>query len=128
MKPQKSANMYSNYRYYRFFMHHYVLSIRTASFIMVNSSWTKEHIDSILRHSDPLMDAIHLLPPLLAIKLFTSDNAPATARIVYPSCDTREMSSFALIPRSRIMLSVAQFRLVVQASSYLPCLTFFPGI
>ncbi|KJA23300.1 glycosyltransferase family 4 protein [Hypholoma sublateritium FD-334 SS-4] len=96
--------------YYRFFMHHYVLSLRTASFIMVNSSWTKGHIDSILQHSDILMNAIHLLPPLLAIKFFSSDHAPARARIVYPPCDTREMSLFALIPRSRTILSVAQFR------------------
>lgn len=105
-------------------MHYYVLSLRTASFIMVNSSWTKGHIDSILQHSDILMNAIHLLPPLLAIKFFTSDHAPATARIVYPPCDTREMSSFALVPRSHTILSVAQFRLVPPC---FVCLTSIPN-
>ncbi|KAF8194196.1 mannosyltransferase [Pholiota molesta] len=78
--------------YYRLFMYYYVLSLRTSSFVMVNSSWTKNHVDSILRHSDPLIDALHMIPPLVGLKLFTSQNAPATARIVHPSCDTREMS------------------------------------
>lgn len=102
-------------------MHYYVLSLRTASFIMVNSSWTKGHLDSILQHHDILMSTIHLLPPLLTIKFFTSDHAPATARIVYPPCDTREMSSFALLPRSRTILSVAQFRSVPKV--FLFCLS-----
>ncbi|KAF9478207.1 mannosyltransferase [Pholiota conissans] len=96
--------------YYRLFMYYYVLSLRTASFVMVNSSWTKNHVDSILQYNDPLIDAIHMIPPLVGLKLFTSQNAPAAARIVYPPCDTREMSSFSLMPRQRIILSVAQFR------------------
>ncbi|KAF8955260.1 mannosyltransferase [Flammula alnicola] len=96
--------------YYRLFMYYYVLSLRTSSFVMVNSSWTKNHVDSILQYSDILMDALHMVPPLVAIKLFTSRNAPSTARIVYPPCDTREMASFPLMPRHRIVLSVAQFR------------------
>ncbi|KIM43076.1 glycosyltransferase family 4 protein, partial [Hebeloma cylindrosporum] len=96
--------------YYRLFMYYYAISLRTPSFVMVNSSWTKAHVDSILQHSDVLLDGLHLLPPLVFIKLFTSQNAPSSARIVYPPCDTREMATFPLIPRQRIILSVAQFR------------------
>jgi alpha-1,2-mannosyltransferase len=98
------------FRYYRLFMYYYAISLRTASFVMVNSSWTKGHVDSILQHSDLVLDGLHLLPPLAFIKLFTARNALSTARIVYPPCDTREMAAFPLTPRQRIILSVAQFR------------------
>ena len=78
---------------------------------MVNSSWTKNHIDSILQHNDIFLDAIHmLLPPLLLIKFFTPRRGPQSAKIVYPPCDTREMVKFSLTNRERIILSVAQFR------------------
>lgn len=97
-------------RYYRFFMYYYALSLRNASFLMVNSSWTKNHVDSILQHSDILLDAIHMLPPLFLIKFFAPRNAPQTAKIVYPPCDTREMAKFSLTNRERTILSVAQFR------------------
>lgn len=91
-------------------MYYYALSLRTANFIMVNSSWTKNHVDSILQHSDVLLDLVHLFPPQVAIKLFTPQNAPKSARTVYPSCDTGEMAKFPLTPRERVILSVAQFR------------------
>ena len=92
-------------------MYYYALSLRTASFLMVNSSWTKNHVDSILQHSDILLDAIHmLLPPLFLIKFFVHQKGPQTAKIVYPPCDTREMVKFSLTNRERIILSVAQFR------------------
>jgi len=77
---------------------------------MVNSSWTKNHIDSILRHSDPTLDFVHLLPPLLLLKFLEPRTSPKEARIVYPPCDTREMAKFALQGRERVILSVAQFR------------------
>ena len=93
-------------------MYYYTLSLRTSSFLMVNSSWTKNHVDSILQHSDILLDAIHMLfPPLLLIKFFAPQKRPQTAKIVYPPCDTREMVKFSLTDRERIILSVAQFRL-----------------
>ncbi|KAF9568744.1 mannosyltransferase [Agrocybe pediades] len=96
--------------YYRLFMYYYALSLQTANFLMVNSSWTKNHVDSILQHSDALIDVLHWLPPLNVVKFLTSRNAPRTARIVYPPCDTREMAQFQLTPRKQIVLSVAQFR------------------
>jgi alpha-1,2-mannosyltransferase len=95
--------------YYRLFMYYYALSLRTASFLMVNSSWTKNHIDAILRHSDPLLDFLHHFPPLVLLKLL-QPRGPGEARIVYPPCDTREMAKFSLEGRERVILSVAQFR------------------
>ena len=111
--------IYLAVRYYRLFMYYYAISLRTPSFVMVNSSWTKAHVDAILRHSDLLLDGLHLLPPLVFIKLFTSRNTPSSARIVYPPCDTREMATFPLTPRQRIILSVAQFRFALASLFFL---------
>jgi alpha-1,2-mannosyltransferase len=106
-------------------MYYYAISLRTPSFLMVNSSWTKAHVDSILQHSDLLLDGLHLLPPLVFIKLFTSQNAPSSARIVYPPCDTRELATFPLTPRQRIILSVAQFRFRISFFGFLYAQTIF---
>jgi len=91
-------------------MYYYAISVRSASFIMVNSSWTKHHIDAILQYSDPLLDTIHLLPPFFLIHFFTKSRGLTTARTVYPPCDTREMAKFPLQGRALVILSVAQFR------------------
>ncbi|KAA1472174.1 mannosyltransferase [Dentipellis sp. KUC8613] len=110
--------------YYRIFMYHYAQALRHASFIMVNSSWTKNHVDSILAYSDPLLDALHLpleiiiLPLRLIFKYIlptVSTNkipraTPKEALIVYPSCDTREMSKLPLEGRERMIISICQFR------------------
>ncbi|KAF8895230.1 mannosyltransferase [Infundibulicybe gibba] len=96
--------------YYRFFMYYYAMSLRTADFLMVNSSWTKSHIDSILQHSDPTLDLLHLLTPLVLFRIFRTATPPQSARIVYPPCDTREMAQLPLEGRERIILSIAQFR------------------
>lgn len=79
---------------------------------MVNSSWTKSHIDAILQYSDPLLDTIHLLPPFSLIHLFTKSRGLTAARTVYPPCDTREIAKFPLEDRGLVILSVAQFRFV----------------
>lgn len=92
-------------------MYYYARSLRSALFLMVNSSWTKNHIDDILRHSDPLLDMIHLLSPLIILKILVRNNDPHP-RIVYPPSETREMAKFPLGGRERIILSVAQFRYV----------------
>ncbi|KAI0066790.1 mannosyltransferase [Artomyces pyxidatus] len=107
--------------YYRLFMYHYAMALRRASFLMVNSSWTKNHVDAILTHSDPLLDALHL--PLTvcgeifsaALGIFGLPPSPVPRALkeavtVYPPCDTREMSLFSLEGRERIIVSVAQFR------------------
>lgn len=113
-------------RYYRLFMYHYAMSLRTASFLMVNSTWTKNHVDAILCHSDFLLDLVYFTPPFIFLKFFfTRKNAPGNSTIVYPPCDTREMEKFALMRRERIILSVAQFRLawtIFISLTEIPCL------
>ena len=91
-------------------MHMYAHALRRAGFIMVNSSWTKNHVDSILQHKDPLFDTLHLLNPLALLDFVYPPNPPKTSRIVYPPCDTREMVKFPLGHRDPIILSIAQFR------------------
>ena len=98
-------------RYYRIFMYYYAQSLRRASFLMANSSWTKNHVDAILQHRDSLLDLIHVFTPLTLIRFLQPNHiAPTSARIVYPPCDTREMATFALEGREPVILSVAQFR------------------
>ncbi|KAG1726222.1 glycosyltransferase family 4 protein [Suillus lakei] len=107
--------------YYRFLIYHYSMALSRPSFIMANSSWTKNHVDAILSHSDPVMNVMHFLNPLFIFRLFattlkskklhanSASKKPET-NIVYPPCDTREMAQFSLDERERIILSIAQFR------------------
>ncbi|KAI9513544.1 mannosyltransferase [Russula earlei] len=108
--------------YYRLFMYHYAIALRRSSFLMVNSSWTKNHIDSILAHSDPFLDLIHL--PFTSINSLISSSSrafalssptphhapPKRAKIVYPPCDTRVLSQLPLKRGPSLLLSLAQFR------------------
>ncbi|KAG2098234.1 uncharacterized protein F5147DRAFT_656124 [Suillus discolor] len=71
-------------------------------FIMANSSWTKNHVDAILLHSDPVMNSKKLHA--------NSASKKPEAKIVYLPCDTREMAQLPLDERERIILSIAQFR------------------
>jgi hypothetical protein len=91
-------------------MYHYAHALRRSHFIMVNSSWTKNHVDSILQHKDTLLDYLHLLSPLALLDMFYPLSPPSVSRIVYPPCDTHEMVNFPLGPRERVILSIAQFR------------------
>ncbi|KAJ7717579.1 mannosyltransferase [Mycena metata] len=79
--------------YYHAFMLLYALALRRASVIMVNSSWTKKHVDAVLAY-----------PPQFGRW------GVVRTRIVYPSCDTREMARLPLEGRERVVLSIAQFR------------------
>ncbi|KAI0252784.1 mannosyltransferase [Lactifluus subvellereus] len=108
--------------YYRLFMYHYALALRRSSFLMVNSSWTKNHVDAILAHADPFLDLIHFpltflgglilsLVHVLAHSFPTHAHAtPKRAAIVYPPCDTHALSQFPLDGRPSLLLSLAQFR------------------
>ncbi|KAI6039650.1 glycosyltransferase family 4 protein [Pisolithus marmoratus] len=111
--------------YYRLMMYYYALSLSHARFLMVNSSWTQNHIASILSHEHfgPVTRWAPRLTPLLAIELallakalWTVDAAGSQAiqtvepEIVYPPCDVRQMVKFQLDNRAPIILSVAQFR------------------
>ena len=95
-------------RYYRIFMFFYAFSLRKASFLMVNSSWTKAHIDSILYHDNGLLNVLSYLPPLVFLRPSLAALKPA--EIVYPPCDTRELAKLPLEGRGRMIVSLAQFR------------------
>ncbi|KAF9112998.1 asparagine-linked glycosylation protein [Mortierella sp. AM989] len=69
--------------YYRCFAVLYTYAGAFAHVVMVNSSWTKGHIDSLWK-----------------IK----------STVVYPPCDTEAFKDFPLKGRERIVVSVAQFR------------------
>lgn len=118
-------------RYYRLTMYYYALSLSHAQFLMVNSSWTRSHIASIISHEHfgSVIRWAHRVTPLLFVRLFLSGSVvglvtdgPGSAggskadrvkpMTVYPPCDTREMARFSLQDRERIILSVAQFRYV----------------
>ncbi|KAH9169525.1 mannosyltransferase [Lactarius sanguifluus] len=96
--------------YYRLFMYHYALALRSSSFLMVNSSWTKNHVDAILAHSDPLLDFIHLPLTFIGSLALSIVHALARAAIVYPPCNTLALSQFPLDGRPSLLLSLAQFR------------------
>ncbi|VDC07093.1 unnamed protein product [Peniophora sp. CBMAI 1063] len=108
--------------YYRVFMWLYSRALRRASFIMANSTWTKNHVDNILKHEDGLFDGVANLAETIAEPFAyaanfwlpkMSEHTPATpqdATRVYPPCDTRTMSGFTLENRERLVVSLAQFR------------------
>jgi len=98
--------------YYRLFMYYYTLSLHRAHFVIVNSSWTKNHVDAILTSQDRLLDLVHWMPPLALLKCILSASSPSVngSEIVYPPCNTREIIKFPLQNRERIILSIAQFR------------------
>ncbi|KAI5896247.1 glycosyltransferase family 4 protein [Schizophyllum commune H4-8] len=98
--------------YYRIFMHFYAVSLRQASFVMANSTWTKNHVDSILKHNDRFM-SILLFPFFLTLALLPGSRKSTAADYalrVYPPCDTTEMAKYPLEGREPIIISVAQFR------------------
>jgi alpha-1,2-mannosyltransferase len=100
--------MFTSHRYYRTFMFFYAFSLRKASFLVVNSSWTKAHIDSILYHDNGLLDILSYLPPLVFLRPSLATLKPV--EIVYPPCDTRELAELPLEGRGRTIVSLAQFR------------------
>ncbi|CAM0136227.1 asparagine-linked glycosylation protein [Umbelopsis sp. WA50703] len=69
--------------YYRLFAKLYGYCGNFADIVMVNSTWTKGHIESLWKRD---------------------------ADIVYPPCDTERFSELDIKERERIIVSVAQFR------------------
>lgn len=118
-------------------MHLYALSLLNASFLMVNSSWTKAHVDEVIalvQDSPKENDAnkmSHSRPRWFgwlwwfASRVFfwgvwgrvpspqlseQSSKIGIETKIVYPPCDTKRLTSFPLGGRRRIIVSLAQFR------------------
>jgi len=89
-------------------MFSYPFFLRRASFLMVNSSWTKAHIDSILYHHNGFHNILTYLSPLIFLRSSLAGLRPTG--IVYPPCDTRELAELPLEGRGRTIVSLAQFR------------------
>lgn len=118
--------------YYRCFMWMYANALRKAQFVMVNSTWTKEHVDGILGYRDWVLDplvggvqGVLGMVPFSGIGMGTrgverESMPPERAQIVYPPCETQELVGFPLEGRERVIISIAQFRCV--HSSCLRCL------
>ena len=69
-------------------MYYYAYSLRQARFVVVNCSWTKVHVDSILRRSNKLLDIIYLLPPLV-LKLLEVLSRRCMTHARWPRCRSR---------------------------------------
>ncbi|KZT39934.1 mannosyltransferase [Sistotremastrum suecicum HHB10207 ss-3] len=95
--------------YYRLFMFCYSRSLRKASFLMVNSTWTKNHVDAVLHHKDPLL-SVFAAPLLYLLPADGQNWELSDCSIVYPPCDTSAIVPFKLEGRSRMIVSIAQFR------------------
>jgi alpha-1,2-mannosyltransferase len=97
-------------------MFYYSLSLHNASFIMVNSSWTRNHVNAVLDYaaSDIFLSTVHSINVMFAGGLLTVLRTEKVThrpiQIAYPSCHTKQMSAFPLTERERIILSLAQFR------------------
>jgi alpha-1,2-mannosyltransferase len=73
--------------YYNAFAKLYSLMGNRAELIMANSSWTRGHIVDIWKRQD--------------------------VNLVFPACDTTTLQAFPLQPRENLLVSVAQFRSVI---------------
>ncbi|KAJ3132126.1 asparagine-linked glycosylation protein [Geranomyces variabilis] len=71
--------------YYIAFAMAYGFVGRRANVVMVNSTWTRNHINQIW-------------------------SSPQPASVVFPPCDTLNLRTFPLVHRQRLIVSVAQFR------------------
>lgn len=74
--------------YYRCFARLYSWALRRADSVVGNGSWTAAHLTQLVGQSGP----------------------KGGVKVVYPPCDTEQMSTFPLEPRSRTIVSLAQFR------------------
>lgn len=120
------------FSYYLLFAECYSICLRQADVLMVNSSWTKGHVNRLLRPfgwRDDADDPEDIIDPTVVVgkqettlrnrgkeevvgKVGVRTKKFKTATIVYPPCDTLSLASLPLSRRENIILSVAQFRSV----------------
>lgn len=123
----------------------YSFCLRRAHVLMANSSWTRDHIDHLLKPFGYRDDEDHDKGSTAAGIEASSQNAdgglrrrgPADdkeptsvhsrstesssfrkAHVVYPPCDTASLSQLPIEVRENLILSVAQFRQVFMPSAY----------
>jgi glycosyltransferase involved in cell wall biosynthesis len=103
--------------YYRFFAWLYSLMGGLTDSVMVNSTWTKNHIDSLWqlplpRRSESDTGEYRPVNGLLSslFRAFGASGQRPAARTVFPPCNTALLASLRLGHRERVVVSVAQFR------------------
>ncbi|KAF9516363.1 glycosyltransferase family 4 protein [Hydnum rufescens UP504] len=98
--------------YYRLFAFAYVYSLNCADYIVVNGSWTKNHIDTLLHSRRSSQSRSRLSSPSSETeKDKVKDVASNGVDILYPPCDAEALQRLPLDGRDRgILLTVAQFR------------------
>jgi len=102
--------------YYHIFTALYSLSLLFSEHTMTNSSWTQAHIQSLMQGAKSSVGAsILLLDEASDIaRESRGESAPedrARCEVVYPPCDTRELSKLGnLSKRKYDLVSLAQFR------------------
>lgn len=103
-------------RYYQLFAMAYSASLALADDMMVNGTWTKNHIDTLLSAA-PITSKYKQ-------KYNSKDKGENPSQrengvpIVYPPCNTESLQSLDLSNRERIILSVAQFRCGIHVRPY----------
>ncbi|KAM0748153.1 UDP-Glycosyltransferase/glycogen phosphorylase [Meredithblackwellia eburnea MCA 4105] len=115
--------------YYIIFAKVYSFCLRRADVLMVNSTWTRQHIDTLLGYTaevDPCplqmpssSPSSERLKKRAAKPSSTSDKSQVVPtpcpthkrpRTVYPPCDTASLAALPLEGRENMILSLAQFR------------------
>ncbi|KAG0152206.1 hypothetical protein CROQUDRAFT_719448 [Cronartium quercuum f. sp. fusiforme G11] len=82
--------------YYILFAELYSNCLKQADNIMVNSTWTKRHIENLLKPS--------------FYQSTINSNSKKEIEIIYPPCDIKSFINFPLSSRHPIILSISQFR------------------
>ncbi|KAH7099632.1 mannosyltransferase [Auriculariales sp. MPI-PUGE-AT-0066] len=95
-----SVLSYAKLAYYYVFAFFYAQALRKATFLMVNSTWTKNHVDAILVSTNSWLATFtgFLLDPF-------GKNYKIKTRTVFPPCDTTKIARQSLEGRERIILS-----------------------
>lgn len=79
--------------YYRVLAKLYAWVLSRADVVVANGSWTASHLDQLLWR-----------------RMGSKGKGKERVEVVYPPCDTEQLAQFALSPRSRTVVSLAQFR------------------
>ena len=117
-----SPRAYFILSYYRMFASMYIHCLRTShTTLSVNSSWTGGHIDSLLSTPvHPLPAPVSFLFSAFILSIPTDDGrtkSRKSTKIIYPPCDTKQLTQLPLERRRQIILSIAQFRFTFSLQS-----------
>lgn len=99
--------------YYSIFTRLYATSLLFAESIMTNSSWTQNHIETLLTSAKrSILAAVLLLDEKTEQKKAERGDkvSKRECKVVYPPCDAESLTKSRLEKRGRGMVSLAQFR------------------